>query len=80
MADYRIWGRIRHAAPDVVLAIASAVPDSASPGDLRADVETAMAESLEQAKRELEPLCVLVGSRIRDGGGRIVDVEVEVDA
>ena len=50
---------------------------SARPDDRRVDVETATAESLVHAKRELERLCVAVGERFRAADNHIVDVEID---
>ena len=77
MADYRILGRIQHISPSEFFAIAQAVPDSGHRGDIRADVGTAMAGSLEQAQRELERLCIQVEERLLKRGERVLDVEIE---
>ena len=77
MADYRTLGPIQHIAPSEFFAIAQAVPDDARRGDLRADVGTAMAESFEQAMRELERLCIDVGKCLLERGERVLDVEIE---
>jgi hypothetical protein len=77
MADYRILGRIQHISPSEFFAIAQAVPDRAHRGDIRADVGTAMAHSLEQAQCELERLCIQVGESLLKRGERVLDVEIE---
>ena len=74
MSDFRIWGRITHVGPSEFLAVVSAVPDDGIQRGPDPIVRTALSDSLEQAKGDLEVLTVVVGDAIRAQGGRVVDV------
>lgn len=75
MADFRIWARIENIGPSEFLVIASAVPETS--GAESASILTTTMQSLADANRERERLVVELGTKVRERGDRVVDVELE---
>ena len=73
MADFRIWGRVKHFGPCDFLVIASAVTAPADIAVLRILSATSLAEAIEGKAR----LLVELGDEVRARGDRVVDVVEE---
>lgn len=76
MPDFRLWGRVEQIGPSQFLAIVSAVPDTVSP-DFDAGVELVTAPTHGEAWHQLETLAVTLGEKVRQRGGRIVEIEID---
>jgi hypothetical protein len=74
MADFRIWATINHTAPGEFVVTVSGVPDN--PNSLaRVEVTMRTAPSRALANELSADLVLDMGTRLRQGGHRVVDVE-----
>ncbi len=75
MTDYRIWGKVEQVCPGEFLALVSAVPVGLRlPGVM---VMHSTEPTRELALTFIEKAAVEMGAAVREGDGRVVDIELE---
>ena len=73
--DFRIWGRIEHAAPAEFVVVVTKVPETGDPAGIQ--TLTAACVSRDEAKAALRAFMTKMGHSIRTAGGRVTDTEVD---
>jgi hypothetical protein len=75
--DYRIWGTITHAAPQVFVVVVSAIPALYRDQLLHTtEVFTRVCSALEEARLARNRMAVDIGTRVDARGDRVVDVDI----
>lgn len=71
MREFRLFAQVTHLGPAEFVVIASAVPDDGATGTI---VQSVTAPSRDVAHSEMDRLLIELGRRVRECGGRVVDV------
>jgi hypothetical protein len=75
--DYRIWGTVTPAAPQVFIVVVSAIPARYRDQLVhRTEVVTHVCAALEEAQVARTRIAVELGARVDARGGRVIDVDI----